>query len=330
MNKLMVVDSDRAVQKWIESNLRGEGFEVSSFDDGLTALDMLSRLDPDLVLAAYNLEGINIFRFCDKLRQRSVSKARPLLLLVNTGEMIDQNRLRAAGVVDFVNKPLEPKDLIEKIKGYSVEPATVIQRMPSAPPAEPKPSSALGGEEQREVMKIEELLGWSLPGEKTLVSPHPPRPQEDDQTIIETRIPVKPAAPEPSVPSSLDREAVKVESPPESMATPTAESAIPPPQEPPAVFAPESQAVTGTMAEQAQAIFTPETEAPEPPEEPAATAAPVTAAAGPSSISPEALEAAVEKMAREMIEKIAWEVVPSLAETLIKEEIERLKSNPSK
>ncbi len=292
MRKLMVVDSDRAVQAWIEERLRPEGFEVSCFDDGLSALDMLSKLDPDLILADYNLEGINIFRFCDKLRQKSMSRARPLLLMVNPAEPVDQNRLRASGVVDFIKKPLKAEDLMEKIRSYSVEPATVIQKMPSPPPTEtPKALS----EEQMETLKIEELLGWSLPGEKTVLSTPEPKPeikqafQEDDRTIIETRMPF-----------------------------------------PLTAFPPEAEMITGTEAEQSEAIFSPSTAAPSPPQEESLVQSPASALGGVEPpISPQVLEATVTKMAREIIEKVVWEVVPVLAERLIKEELEKLKSSES-
>lgn len=308
MRKLMVVDSDRGVQAWIEERLRREGFEVSCCDDGLSTLDMLSKLDPDLVLADYNLEGINIFRFCDKLRQKSMSKARPLLLMVNPAESVDQNRLRAAGVVDFIQKPLELQDLLKRIRDYSVEPATVIQKMPSAPPAEaPKALS----EEQMETLKIEELLGWSLPGEKTVLSTPQPKPeikpafQEDDRTIIETRTPF------PSFPETSEEAAIAK-----------------PPEAPPTAFPPEAEVIIGIEAEQSEAIFSPATEAPAPPQEEPLVQSPASALGGVEPpISPQVLEATVTKMAREIIEKVVWEVVPALAERLITEELEKLKSS---
>ena len=318
LRKLMVVDSERAVQARIEESLRLEGFEVSCFDDGLSALDMLSKLDPDLILADYNLEGMNIFRFCDKLRQKSTSKARPLLLMMNPADPVDQNRLRASGVVDFIKKPLKPEDLMEKIRSYSVEPATVIQKMPSPPPPTETPKAL--DEEQMETLKIEELLGWSLPGEKKVLSTPESKPemkqafQEDDRTIIETRMPF-PSSPEVSRPRELLQT-----SPPVAPQAPEA---------PPTAFPPEAEVITGTEAEQSEAIFSPPTAAPSPSQE-SLVQSPASALGGVEPpISPQVLEATVTKVAREIIEKVVWEVVPVLAERLIKEELEKLKSSES-
>ncbi|GFO58066.1 hypothetical protein GMST_03910 [Geomonas silvestris] len=59
---------------------------------------------------------------------------------------------------------------------------------------------------------------------------------------------------------------------------------------------------------------------------PAAAAAPAAPAAGAVALSEADLVAALSKVSREVIERIVWEVVPDLAETIIKEEIRKLKA----
>jgi hypothetical protein len=57
----------------------------------------------------------------------------------------------------------------------------------------------------------------------------------------------------------------------------------------------------------------------------AAPVAPQPAVHGEPALSEEQLAAIVAKISQDIIEKIAWEVVPDLAETLIREEIRKLK-----
>jgi hypothetical protein len=64
-------------------------------------------------------------------------------------------------------------------------------------------------------------------------------------------------------------------------------------------------------------------------EGPVSEPSPAEAASVLSSIPDDKLEAIISKVAREVIEKIAWEVVPELAETMIKEEIKKLKAGES-
>lgn len=180
--KLLLVDSNLAVQKLVEHSLgRGE-YEVTCLRDGLSALDILDKLDPDLILADFNVEGINIFRFCDKLRQKSSARPRPLLLLVGTAEPVDANRLRAAGVTDFVKKPLDASELIEKVKNFSIEPATQVHHPRAAiGPTPARTETVARSADEADAARIEELLGWSQPG----TSARPPAPDEDDRTIVQ-------------------------------------------------------------------------------------------------------------------------------------------------
>ncbi|AJE02887.1 hypothetical protein [Geobacter pickeringii] len=101
-----------------------------------------------------------------------------------------------------------------------------------------------------------------------------------------------------------------VEEPSAAFAAPVVDSFVPAFEEPipPVVeqqFAPEEEYV--------------------PAEAPIAPVATTAAPAGTITLTEEQLAAAISRISREIIEKIAWEVVPDLAETLIKEEIRKIK-----
>ena len=310
--KLMLVDRYHIIEEGIRSLLQSESVEVTSFDDGLTALDMLSSIDPDLVIADYEMQGISIPRFCEKLQKRSVTKTRPLLLLADPAEPIDQERLRAAGVTEFIKKPVEFQGLIEKIKKY-LPPAPV-----SAPTPAQKTEERQGlSQDQLDSLKIEELLGWSVPAGKTVAgqptsTPETKTPiQEDDRTVIEP-MPGASARPVsgPDFPSS--------EPVPEAPQTPSTE-----------VIEDLGDAISASQTRVAPSEPIIETEPPVKTSIEEGVSTPTVEPAA-STLSPQVLEDSVSKMAKEIIEKVAWEVVPTLAETLIKEEIEKLKSDQPK
>ena len=84
-----------------------------------------------------------------------------------------------------------------------------------------------------------------------------------------------------------------------------------------AVLEPEAPAVAAPAAEPAKAPQ---------PAAPAAVAPAAAVAALPVELSEEQLVAALSKVSREVIERIVWEIVPDLAEVLIKEEIRKLRA----
>ncbi|HUK56023.1 MAG TPA: response regulator [Nitrospiria bacterium] len=363
--KLLVVDSNLAIQKLVEYNLSREKFEVTCLNDGLSALDLLAQIDPDLILADFHLEGISFVRFCEKVKQKQTSKERAILVLVSGTDSYDPNTLVSLGVVDFVKKPLEPKDLIEKLKELSQDAATLIDRAPkpvvpaaldSPPPLPPSQTPVAASpppsKDQAEIMKIEELLGWSLPGEKPPgeVSQKAEKgiPEIDNETtMIQSRTDVTAlpsAPPEPTKESSevpavspppaledSEQTVIGLRTPPISPPSTTpeapADAATPASKvEPPE--APSPPVTLATLEEAFPQLYTsPETiEAPPPtPTVQEAGAQPPPASGG--TVSQEMVESLVSKMAREIIEKVAWDVVPSLAETMIKEELDKLKAD---
>jgi len=338
--KLLVVDSNLAIQKLVEYNLSREKFEVTCLNDGLSALDLLTKIDPDLILADLHLEGISFIRFCEKVKQKQSTKERPILVLVNATDSYDPNKLVALGVVDFVKKPLEPKDLIEKLKELSQDIATVIDNAPkpslspSVPPRGespgPTPAQTQAAEkDQSEMVKMEELLGWSLPGEKgsgleTKKTDSPVTEQDNEMTMIQSRVDavVPPAPPqsEPFKPESSSR-IEDAEQTMVAMNTPLPAPTLPVKEEPPdeAPATPSSPITSATL----EAAFPNLYADPVSVEIPPPSASPASA----GEISKEMAEAIVSKIAKEIIEKVAWDVVPSLAEIMIKEELEKLKSD---
>jgi DNA-binding response OmpR family regulator len=356
--KLLVVDSNLAIQKLVEYNLSREKFEVTCLNDGLSALDLLPKLDPDLILADYHLEGISFSRFCEKVKQKQTEKERPILVLVSPADAYDPKKLLSLGVVDFVKKPLEPKELIEKLKDLSQEAATMVDSAPrpptEPPPPEPKtePAEVLPRpslKEQAEIMKIEELLGWSVagikPAEEEMPNSAPDGPAIDNEmTVVENRATsaaplragetepvedpseVSPSPPmeAPAAPSMEDAEQTMIESgAPLPSSPPPPETEAPPPATPPTDTPSQPISPAELEAQFPQLYAAPESV--EPP--PAAQPAPDLAPSAPSAaVSEAAVQEAVSKIAKEIIEKVAWDVVPSLAEHLIKEELEKLKT----
>jgi DNA-binding response OmpR family regulator len=347
--KLLVVDSNLAVQKLVEYNLSREKFEVTCLNDGLSALDLLAKINPDLILADYHLEGISFNRFCEKVRQKQSEKERPILVLVGPSDSYDPNKLLSLGVVDFVKKPLEPRVLIEKLKELSQEAATMIDTAPKpaadAPPA-PSPSATADMlphptvKDQAEAMKIEELLGWSLPGEKqaddSMQKTEKPGPDQDNEmTIVQSRADVSTLQSVIHPESSKDLPAAPTPGPMPAIG-PAEQKTTPEPIPSPSASAPHEAIAPATAAEMPEVPSTPITEAtleaafphlyasPESVETPPTVNAPQPS---PGVVSPEMAQEMISKIAKEIIEKVAWDVVPSLAEILIKEELEKLKTD---
>ncbi len=296
--RLLIIDHDPSVQRAVETALGAEGCEVTAVGDGLTALDVALASTPDVILADYRMEGTNIFRFLEKLKQKNVLKNVALLLLVNPGDVYDELTLRLVGVTDFLRKPLNPKETIDRVKRYSPIP-TSVPAAPAASPVAAEPAAA----------KIEDLLGWShdAPSPFSELS-------QDRSTGFDFSMP---AGDEAS--NALDAAEFfdRNELTPNDNSTTADEAAPALTGLPDAPFAPDDMTVV-------EPSWSPSTPAgPEPPTPaPRFTAPAGTERNGTHSLPPGVAENVARDIARDVVEKVAWDLVPGLA----KESLERVVS----
>lgn len=197
--RVLLIDDNLAVQKLVELTLRKEGYDVTSIDNGLSALDLAFKNQPDLILADYNLEGMNIFNFVQKIRQRGSLVEIPIILLINSTESYDPAQLQSAGIQAFLKKPIDSRELIQEAKRQTGTAEAVMIDLNASGKKEGSRLSEHFSNPGNEAVKIEELLGWSSPGS---MPEEPKAIMETEQTILES---APPLTGEPKI-SSEERE----------------------------------------------------------------------------------------------------------------------------
>jgi CheY-like chemotaxis protein len=116
MPKVLVVEDEPENQLAIQVILTVEGFEVVSVEDGRLALRMAKEQRPDLILLDVMMPEINGFEVLAQLRHDEEMKSIPVIMLTALAQRSDVAKAVEAGVDDYVAKPFEPDDLIERIR----------------------------------------------------------------------------------------------------------------------------------------------------------------------------------------------------------------------
>ena len=111
--RILIADDDPGIVDAIELLLEFEGYQVSSTIDGSTVLDMKLEL-PDLLLLDIWMSGEDGRDICKKLKQSELTKNIPVIM-VSASKDIKASAM-AAGADDFLAKPFEMNDLLDKIK----------------------------------------------------------------------------------------------------------------------------------------------------------------------------------------------------------------------
>ena len=113
---LFIIDSSPAVRRLVEQASSAEGYEVTAFNDGPSALDAAKRLRPELVIADYHLEGSKFTDFCEELARLNSIPNLSIISLINPADRPNEEQLRSLGVKAFLKKPIHPDHLGETLK----------------------------------------------------------------------------------------------------------------------------------------------------------------------------------------------------------------------
>jgi CheY-like chemotaxis protein len=113
---VLVADDDADIVRFVEVNLRLEGFQVVTARDGQEALTKALELEPDVVLLDVLMPRIDGYTVCARLRADQRGAAIPVILLTANFISADQEVARRAGANDLVVKPFDPYELMARVK----------------------------------------------------------------------------------------------------------------------------------------------------------------------------------------------------------------------
>jgi CheY-like chemotaxis protein len=329
---LLAIDDSVTMRKVLEMTFAGEDFRVVSADSADAGYAKLRSERPSIVLCDVTLDGPGGYAICAKIKSENPTVA--VLLMASKQQPYDAHKGQSARADDFIEKPFDTQQLIDKVKRLATRP---VETAPAARPAVPGAAPmSIGPATQPGVAPL-----GGRPPPAPAVPARAPGPMGGPAPGPQNR----PAA--PGVAAGIGRGTLAYGA--YQMQNPGA--AAVPPQAPAA--SPQAPAASAGSYGAARQPAPPA--APSPPAPPVASApthgttpgraSPVgavaaSAAAAASSASNGQLAAklqhlglsdaqvsAVLLLSREVIEKVVWEVVPILAETMIKEELKRLTSD---
>jgi diguanylate cyclase (GGDEF)-like protein len=113
---VLIADDDRDIVRFVEVNLRLEGFEVITAHDGHDALTKALDLQPNLILLDVMMPRMDGYEVCTKLRADGRSAHIPVIMLTAKSLSADKVLGLTAGADDYIIKPFDPMELIARVK----------------------------------------------------------------------------------------------------------------------------------------------------------------------------------------------------------------------
>jgi DNA-binding response OmpR family regulator len=115
--RLLVAEDETAIADFLVRGLSENGYAVDLAEDGVSALDMASSFDFDLIVLDILLPEMDGFSVCRRLRERQVRT--PILMLTALDTI--ENRVQGldSGADDYLIKPFAFAELLARIRALS-------------------------------------------------------------------------------------------------------------------------------------------------------------------------------------------------------------------
>jgi two-component system alkaline phosphatase synthesis response regulator PhoP len=115
-HRILIVDDDRKIVRLLRASLEQAGYQVFFAHDGETALHMLRRERPDLVVLDLMLPDRNGWEVTRVMRSDTALADMPVIMLTARVEHHDRIVGLELGADDYVTKPFHPGELIARIR----------------------------------------------------------------------------------------------------------------------------------------------------------------------------------------------------------------------
>ncbi len=112
---ILVVDDEPDLVSTIKARLEWNKYKVVTATNGGVALEMLEKSVPDLILLDGNMPVMSGFKMLEMMRQDNRFKDIPVIMLTAACESHNIAIAGSLGVTEYVTKPFEYPQLLEKI-----------------------------------------------------------------------------------------------------------------------------------------------------------------------------------------------------------------------
>ncbi len=116
MNKtILLVDDEADILEFLSYNLKKEGFQIITANDGIEAVEIAKIHNPDLIVLDLMMPRMDGIETCQMIRSNEKIANAIVVFLTSRAEDYSQVACLEAGADDFIKKPVRPRVLIAKI-----------------------------------------------------------------------------------------------------------------------------------------------------------------------------------------------------------------------
>ncbi|QWC21297.1 response regulator transcription factor [Bacillus haikouensis] len=127
MKKVLLIEDEKNLSRFIELELKYEGYEIGLAFTGRDGLDMALNEEWDVILLDLMLPGLNGLEVCRRIRQ---SKETPILMITARDSVMDRVSGLDSGADDYIVKPFAIEELLARLRAVFRRTQNDVQQSP--------------------------------------------------------------------------------------------------------------------------------------------------------------------------------------------------------
>jgi len=116
MAKILIAEDERDIRDLVAFTLRFAGYEVFAASNGEEAVDMASKVNPDLILMDVRMPRMTGYEACKIMKEDPELKDIPIVFLSAKGQESEIQQGLDAGAEEYLLKPFAPDQLTARVK----------------------------------------------------------------------------------------------------------------------------------------------------------------------------------------------------------------------
>jgi len=113
---VLVVEDSRTIQSVVKYFLELQGFGVLLAKDGASGLELAKSKQPQVIVADYNMPGMDGIAMIKELRADPLTRDMAILMLTSEDSVEREAQALSVGADDYIVKPVEPRRLAARVK----------------------------------------------------------------------------------------------------------------------------------------------------------------------------------------------------------------------
>jgi DNA-binding response OmpR family regulator len=131
--RILMVEDDAVIREATQLTLERHGYDVTTAEDGLEAIESFEKIHPDAVMLDIMLPGLDGISVCRRIRETSLV---PIVMVSARGDALDVVLGLEAGADDYVTKPFDTQVLVARLRA--------VMRRAVVDPERPSPATGAG------------------------------------------------------------------------------------------------------------------------------------------------------------------------------------------